>query len=171
MPFMSDKDLAIIKTTLQRKDEEIEKCKSSLKVADLTTRALSIGEGLGGAAAVGYLRGKHEDPATGQWNVPGTTLDVEMLIVAGLAGVALAGEALGLEKFQTHAANICAGVGGHYAGQLGRNMARTGKFALVAGTAPVGSSLPQYDPNSFNPTQTAAPYDDPVAESLAQAGV
>jgi len=169
MPFMSDNDLSIVRSNLVSRDQKISKLSEKVKTASLTNKVTTIGEGLGAAAAVGYARGKFEDRATGQWNVPGTDIDVEMLVVVALAGVALAGEAVGLKKFQAHAASMAAGVGGHYAGQVARKMAQTGKFSLIAGSS-VGA-LPQYDPTSYDPTQYAAPYDDASAAALASSGV
>lgn len=169
MPFMSDQDLGIIKSNLHTRDNKIAKLNDNCRTAKITNKVMTIGEGIAGAAAVGYARGKFEDKGTGQWNLPGTEIDLEMLVVVGLAGVALAGEAVGLKKMQTHAANLCAGIGGHYAGQVARKMASTGTFSMIAGDT-VGE-LPQYDPHSYQPTQYAAPYDDAVASALSASGV
>lgn len=170
MPYIEDRELALIKNNMLSQQNKLAKAKAKIDATQIGNKLMTLGEGLGGGFAVGYVRGKGEDRATGQWNIPGTTIDIESLVVVGLAGVALAGEALGLKKVQTHAANVCAGVGGHYLGQIGRKLASTGTFSMVAGAPQVGA-LPQYDPTSYDPTQYAAPYDDPVASALSSAGV
>ena len=88
-------------------------------------------ECVGGAAGVGYLRGKMES-ADGSWTVPGTDLDVEL--VGGAAGAVvsvfmphLAG------KYSDDLLEVSKGVLSHYFGQVGRKYAKTGKFSLVAG--------------------------------------
>ena len=164
MAFMSDRELALVKSNMASQQNKIQKLQNKVFQAGLTNKLLTVGEGLGGAAVVGFARGKMEDAATGQWNIPGTTIDIEAVVVLGLAGVALAGDAVGLSKMQEHAANLCAGVGGHYVGQIARKYAKTKSFSMVAG-------LPPYDPTSYNPTQYAAPYDDPSASALASSGI
>lgn len=170
MPFVSDQDLAIVRQNIVSRDNKIAALKSKCERDQVTNKALVVGQGWAGGAAIGFLRGKFEDPATGTWNLPGTQVDIEMLALVALAGVALAGDSFGLKKYQGHAAAVAAGVGGHYAGQVARKFARTGKLSLVAGAPSVGA-LPQYDPVSYNPTQYSAPYGDPVDQALSSAGV
>lgn len=167
---ISDGELAVIKNNMVRDKRENERLKDKLARVAKESKVVTIGEGLAGAGIVGYARGRLEDKATGAWNVPGTTVDIEMLTVLGLAGVALAGDALGLKKWTGHAANVVTGVGGHYFGQVMRKWAATGNFSLIAGSPRVGT-LPQYDPTSYDPTQWSSPYADPVASALASSGV
>jgi hypothetical protein len=139
---------------------------------------LLLGEALAGAAVFGFARGYNEDQATGQWNIPHTTIDVELATVGGLTGIGLLGVYYkAVAPFAQHAVNVAAGIGGHYVGQLARRTGRTkkatggwGKFSQVAGVPGIGE-LPQYDPTSYDPTQFSAPYADPVASSLASAGI
>lgn len=168
---ISDADIRALSRTLEQKDAKIDKLKGDTVKAGAVSSMLALGEAIGGAGAFGYLRGQMEDQSTGAWNLPGTTVDIEALVVAGLAAVALGGGYIkALKPYSKHAAFIAAGIGGHYAGQLGRKMGRTGKFSMVAGVPGIGA-LPQYAPPGYSSTQFSDPYADPVAASLASAGV
>lgn len=169
MPYIPAEELAIIQRDARSGGESSALSPPQPSAYTLPGKLMMMGEGLGSAAAVGWLRGKFEDPATGQWNVPGTTVDWELLGVFGLTSVALAGDAVGLGKLSPHAVNAAVGVGGHYVGQVMRKFGRTGEFALVAGTHTHG--LPPWDPTSYDPTQFASPYADQQAAGLASSGV
>lgn len=178
MPFMSPADLTSMTTAITSRDAKIEKTERKLEKAIVLNKFLVLGEAVGGAAAFGFARGWYEDQATGAWNIPHTTVDVELATIAGLSGLALLGVYYKpLIPYAQHAANVAAGIGGHYAGQLARKAAKTkkatggwGKFSQIAGVPGIGE-LPQYDPHSFDPTQFSAPYDDSVASALASSGV
>lgn len=170
MPFIPDNELALVKNNMVARDNKIAKLQDKLSRAAKESKVVTIGEGVGAAAVVGYARGRMEDKATGAWNIPGTTIDVESLLVLGLAGLALAGDAMGLKRWTPHAANAVTGIGGHYAGQIMRKWAATGNFSMIAGGPRVGA-LPQYDPTSYDSTQFASPYADPVASALSSSGV
>lgn len=89
-----------------------------------------IGETVGGAVVVGFVRGKME-AADGSWNIPGTGVDIE-----GVAGITIVGMALSRKVFGKHDADamqVGAGILAHYAGQVARKFAKTGTFSLVAG--------------------------------------
>jgi hypothetical protein len=89
-----------------------------------------IGEVVGGAAAMGYLRGMREKEGK-DFNLPKTTLDMELLVGMGLSGAALF-ELFG--KWDDDAINVGSGMLAHYAGQVFRNYGKTGKMTpLVAG--------------------------------------
>lgn len=169
MPTMSEREVLAIGQNIQRRDAMITSLKKKVKDLATGSHLVEIGEAIGGAAAMGYARGRFEKKGTGEWNIPGTSVDVEMVALFGLIGVALAGSSVGLGKFAPHAANLCAGIGGHYAGQIARKMGSTGSFSMIAGSH-VGA-LPQYDPVSYQPTQFAGPYDDPVASALSSTGI
>lgn len=169
MPFMSDRAIVQVQNEMSRDKTALTKLKGALKDKSRIDTLKVMGGALGSAAVVGFARGKLEE-ANGAWNIPGTSLDIEMLALFAAAGLALAGEAVGLKKAQYPATLAVAGVGGHYIGQLARNTAKTGKFTLVAGG---GRQLVagQYDPTSYHPTQITAPFSDPVAQALASSGV
>lgn len=132
---------------------------------------MAMGQGLAGAAGVGFARGKLEDSATGQWNLPGTTIDIELLTFLGLTTVAVMGESVGLGAYKGYAANLSTGVGSHYLGQVMRKFAKTGQFNLIAGESNVVGGLPPWDPTSYDPTQFSSPYADQQAMGLASSGV
>lgn len=164
---VSHSELNKITRGISRKDAEIERERENSRVG----KGVALGCSYGAAFAVGYVRGTKEDPNTGAWNIPGTTVDYE-----AAAAILLAASAFGATynpKTKAYANWLCfgaLGVGCHYLGQIGRKMGRTGKFSTVAGVPGIGA-LPQYDPTSYNPTQFSPPYADPVASSLASAGV
>lgn len=90
-----------------------------------------VGEALGAAALVSFVRGKME-ATDGSWNIPGTQIDIE-----GVAGLGLLGAALSRKVFGKHsqdALNASVGILGHYVGQLTRKFAKTGNFTLIAGS-------------------------------------
>lgn len=168
---MSDRDVASIYSTINRKDSQIDALKNKAQGAAVKNAGLAMIEAWGGAAAFGYVRGQYEDKTTGALNVPNTTVDIQLMVVLGLAAVALGGAYVKqLKPFSTHAAFVAAGIGGHYSGQVARKAGRTGSFTMIAGVPGIGT-LPQYDPHSYDPTQFSAPYSDPVASSLASSGV
>jgi hypothetical protein len=128
MPFISDQQISRVQGALgsmaARASRAAEKAKQ--KSHQMTKTA----EIVGGAAAIGFVRGKMEDKATGAWNVPGTNLDIELLAGVGLAGAAMF-EVFG--KWDEDALNVGAGIMAHYAGQVFRKYGSSGDFALVAG--------------------------------------
>lgn len=178
MPFMSPGDLQTMTSAITSRDAKIERAERKLEKAVVLNKFVVLGEAVGGAAAFGFARGWYEDAASGAWNIPHTTIDVELATVCGLSGLALLGVYYKpLIPYAQHAANLAAGIGGHYSGQLARKAAKTkkatgswGKFSQIAGVPGIGE-LPQYDPNSFNPTQFDSPYDDAVASALASSGI
>jgi len=172
---LSHSELGKITRGISKRDADIEREREGSRVG----KGVALGASYGAAFAVGYLRGTKEDPNTGAWNIPSTTVDYE----AALA-IVLAAGAFGASynpKTKPYSNWLCfaaLGTGCHYLGQIGRKMGRTGKFTTVAGVPGIGygvpgsvGALPQYDPTSYNPTQFSPPYADPVASSLASAGV
>lgn len=89
-----------------------------------------VGETVGGAVVIGFVRGKME-AADGSWNIPGTSVDIEGVVGLGLVGAALSRKVFG--KHDADALQVGAGVLAHYAGQLARKFAKTGQFTLIAG--------------------------------------
>lgn len=161
MPYLSDAEIRAELSRVERKDEAM-----SRGDEESGPSVLPLVGGMGAAAVVGFIRSKFEDPATGQWNVPGTTWDAEATAFVALAAVAFGGQYVGLEGWKSYAALAAIGVGSHYAGEVGRRFGKTGKLDFH-----VGSGVPPWDPTSFDPTQFAGPYDDDAARGLASSGV
>jgi len=128
MPFISDQQISRVQSTLgsmaARASRAAEKAKAK------SNQMMKMGEIVGGAAAIGFVRGKMEDKGTGAWNVPGTSIDIELLAGLGLSGAALF-EVFG--KWDEDALNVGSGMLAHYAGQVFRKYGSSGDFALVAG--------------------------------------
>ena len=123
--------------------------------------------GMGAAAIVGFVRAKFEDPATGEWRIPGTNWDAEAAAFVASTTIALGGGYVGLDRqWRTIAAMGAIGIGSHYLGEVARRYGKTGKLDWH-----VGAGVPPWDPTSYDPTQFSAPYDDPAAQGLASSGV
>lgn len=184
---MTTADLQSMTSAITSRDAKIQRAELKLEKALVMNKFLILGEAGAGAAGFGFARGWYEDQATGAWNLPHTTIDVELAAILLLVGVALLGVYYRpIQPYAQHAANVGAGILGHYTGQLARKAAKTrkatgkwGKFSLVAGVPGVGGidgypgigELPQYDPHSYNPTQFSGVTDDAVASALASSGV
>lgn len=165
--YISNKELSKVTSGISRREAELQKEREMSRVSKGVALAVTYGSAFG----IGYLRGTKEDPNTGAWNIPNSTIDIEAALTVVLAGGAFA--ASYSDKFKQYsnwAALGAMGIGAHYFGQIGRKLGRTGKWNTVAGVPGIGA-LPQYDPVSYNPTQFSAPYGDPVASSLSSAGV
>lgn len=184
MPTMTTADLQAMTTAITSRDAKITRTEQKLEKALVMNKFLILGEAGLAAASFGFARGWYEDQATGQWNIPHTTIDVELATILLLVGVALLGVYYRpINAYAQHAANAGAGILGHYTGQLARKAAKNrkatgkwGKFSMVAGVPGVSGSpgigeLPQYDPTSYDPTQFSSVTDDPVAAALASSGV
>jgi hypothetical protein len=134
MPFISHNALAKVEHTLNRGHELARRAKA--KATEKANQVKDAAEIVFGGLAVGYARGKMED-ANGQWLIPGTTLDIELVAGAGLIGAALF-DVLG--DYDDDAVNVGAGMLAHYGGQVGRNFAKSGslQWPLIAGgSAPI----------------------------------
>ena len=161
MPYLSDAELR----SQLAQSESSSLATSHDSPGDAVAWAPVLG-GMGAAAAVGFLRSKLEDPATGEWNLPGTKWDAEAIAFLALLGIAVGGSYLGLGEYRKYAALGAIGVGSHFAGELGRRYGKTGQLSLN-----VGAGLPPWDPTSFDPTQLGDPYADAQAQGLDTSGV
>jgi hypothetical protein len=139
MPYLSDAEL----TQLARV-EPSEQSESSA----VGSVVPMIG-GMATAGLIGFVRAKLEDPATGQWNVPGTRWDAEAVTFLALSAVAFAGQYVGLGEYRNYAVLGAIGVGCHYAGEVARNFGRTGQLDLHVG----GSGVPPWEAPGFDPSQ------------------
>lgn len=135
MPFISDSQLQRLQVWKANTERRMETAKK--KAEEKAGEAKAIAEGVGAAGLVGFVRGKYEDQTTGAWNVPGTTIDVELVIGLVLLGATMF-DAFG--KYDEDVQNAGIGVMAHYAGQLGRKYGKTGEFSMVAG-APLPGGL------------------------------
>lgn len=174
MPFISDAQLAKVQSFVGKQKARANAVK--IKAEEKAGEMISTLECVGGAAAMGYVRGKRED-AAGVWNAPFVKFDMELLTGLSFVGLALF-DVFG--KYDDHAHNIGNGILAHYSGQVMRKMAKTGSFSQVAGARygrAVGmmpqhvGALPQHAVPGFGRTQYGSPYADPVAAALAEAGV
>lgn len=164
---ISDRELGSVQRGITKRDSIIERQREQHRVG----QGVALGCSYGAAFAIGYVRGTKEDPNTGAWNIPGSTVDWEAAAAVTLAaGTFAASMKDSTRKYSNYLCFAALGVGCHYLGQIGRKMGRTGKFSTVAGVPGIGA-LPQYNPESYNPTQFSDPYADPVASSLASSGV
>lgn len=133
MPFLSPADAKKVQSIVSTAHRTKEKAKELAR--EHADDAKMLGESVGAAIVTGFVRGKMED-STGAWNIPGTTVDIEMVGGLALVGAALSKKVFG--KHSTDALVAGAGVLSHYAGQLARKFAKTGTFSLVAGDRLVG---------------------------------
>ncbi len=175
MPQITETQLARLGSAVNSRDAMISRLKEQAKAKDVQNNAMALATAGAGAAAFGFLRGKMEDKTTGAWNVPGLNVDVEAVAILAIGALALGGGMIdkSLKKFEGHATHVCAGILGHYVGQLARKMAHTGKFSLVAGNPqmylpPPGSGV---DTPGYLGGQLGAPFSDPSAYAMSEGGV
>jgi len=128
MAFISDRDLQLLENNMARDEARKEKDKALMKRGK--EKGIAALEAVGAAAAVGAIRGKLE--ASGQrFVVPGTDIDGQMLIGAGL----LVGSTLNAfgKKYSDDFFNAGLGIMAAYSFNIGRQFGKTGKASLVAG--------------------------------------
>ena len=85
MPFISDRQLAVVQDNIQGMKDKMAKFKARAKVEQKAGEAKMIIEALLAAGVCGFIRGKTEK-ADGSWNIPGTTFDIQIVIALGLLG-------------------------------------------------------------------------------------
>ncbi len=163
MPLISEAQLAKIQSRFASERMRAQKVRQ--KAEEKASEMKSTLECVGAAAAVGWLRGKYEQP-DGSWNTPFVAVDMELIIGAAAVGASFF-DLFG--KYDEDVLNAGNGILAHYTGQVMRKFGKTKTFSMVAGDM-VGA-LPQYDPTSYNPTQHASPHADPVAAALGMSGV
>lgn len=128
MPMLTPSEMHKVQTIVSSAHRAKEKARELAK--EHAQDAKVVGETVGAAVVVGFVRGKME-AADGSWNIPGTSVDIEGVVGIGLIGAALSRKVFG--KHDADALQAGAGVLAHYAGQLSRKFAKTGTFSLVAG--------------------------------------
>jgi len=128
MPFISDTQIQRLQgsyATMQNKMERIKK-----KAEEKTGEIKQVAEVVGAASAMGLIRGKMEDKNTGAFNIPGTSIDIELVAALALIGTSML-DLFG--KFDEDVLNAGSGIMAHFAGQIFRHWGKTGQFALIAG--------------------------------------
>ena len=83
MPFISDAQIARLQTSYASMQNKMAsaRAKAEEKAGEIK-QTLEI---VGAAGGMGFLRGKFEEP-DGSFNIPGTTIDIEMVAGLGLVG-------------------------------------------------------------------------------------
>lgn len=127
--IISKAHAARLSEEMQRLKAAPAKLRKRMAASQKANDFLMTGEALGGAAAMGFVRGKMEE-ADGTFNIPGTTVDAEAITGLALVGVGLADL---LRDHSKHALYVGAGILSHYSGQVARKYAKTGTLSLVAG--------------------------------------
>lgn len=175
MVNISESQLAKLGSQVTSSRDALARVRDQLKSKATQDNAVLLATAAAGAAAFGFLRGKMEDKSTGAWNVPGIqNLDWEAVAVLAAGALALGGGMISrdLKKLEGPAAHVCAGILGHYVGQLARKAGHTGKFSLVAGGYGMLPS-PGAGENSisYRQTQIGPPFADPIASAIAESGL
>ena len=124
---ISNRTLAHVRSTIEKARAAHARVKA--KAEEKAGEVKQTLEVVGAAAGIAFIRGKMED-GSGAWNIPGTQIDMELA-----AGVAMIGAAYFdlFGKYDEDVLNAGNGIMAHYAGQVFRKFAKTGKLDLVAG--------------------------------------
>lgn len=128
MPFISDAQLARVQSSFGSMKSKVDRAKA--KAEEKAGEFKQLAEVTGAAAAMGFIRGKMEDKATGAFNIPGTSIDIELIAALALIGTSML-DMFG--KYDEDVLNAGSGIMAHYAGQMFRHWGKTGNFALIAG--------------------------------------
>jgi hypothetical protein len=127
MPFISDAQISRLQSSyesVQRRAANAKK-RAEEKAGEIK-QTLEV---VGAAAGVGALRGKMEE-ADGSFNIPGTSIDIELVIGMGLLGASM------MDLFGKYDEDVLAvgnGIMAHYIGQVARHWTKTGSLSMVAG--------------------------------------
>lgn len=144
MPNVSDKVLVQFQEKYAAMKRRTTRAITAGRERSLANQVKGVGENLLGAAGIGAIRGKMEEP-DGSWNIPGTEIDAEVAVGLACVGLGFAAQQSAPLKTLKPAAddliNIGSGVLAHYTGQLARKFAKTGQVSFVAG-ADVGGAYP-----------------------------
>lgn len=146
MPMLTNTELAKVQSTLQAKDSAIDRLRKAASDSQVMDIGLKIVETVGAAAVAGGVRAKFED-ANGAWNIPNTSVDIEM--VSGIVLIALAffadtKQGAAFKKAKPHLLNAGVGVLAHYAGQIARNSVKGGRFTLIGAGGGLAGALSGY---------------------------
>lgn len=166
MPFMSDKELAKTQGFFAKQKDRAKRVAE--KAREKQEEFVSTMECVGGAAAMGYLRGWREKGGN-QFTIMGA--DIEMITGISLIGMSYF-DLFG--KWDKDVLNIGNGIMAHYTGQVARKFAVQGwqGTGSLIGMEPAHvGALPQHAPFSGPATQMGSPYADPVASAIDESGI
>jgi hypothetical protein len=128
MPFISDTQIARLQGSYASMQNKMAKAKA--KAAEKAGEFKQLAEVVGSAGAMGFIRGKMEDKSTGAFNIPGTSIDVELIVALALVGTSML-DLFG--EFDEDVLNAGSGILAHYTGQIARHWGKTGQFSFIAG--------------------------------------
>lgn len=129
MPFISEQQLERVQAGVASMHAKARKFAEEKKEAIETT--IMIGEVVGSAAAMGFIRGKYEKDGS-KFVIPGTPIDIQAVTGAGLLALGVSGMAGA--KYDSHLTNVGMGLLAGYAQDVFRNYGKAGTFDLVAGS-------------------------------------
>lgn len=127
MPFISDAQIARLQSSYANMQNKMASARA--RAEEKAGEIKQTAEIVGAAGGMGFLRGKFQE-ADGSFNIPGTTIDIEMVAGIGLVGAAM------MDLFGKYDEDVLAagnGILAHYTGQIFRKWASTGNFSMVAG--------------------------------------
>lgn len=133
MPVVSERGLARIQNTVASLKKSKATAIKRARTVSEKSRIKNAGYAMAGAAAMGFVRGKMEDP-DGTWNLF-DVVDGELLVGAGLlaGGLFLSQKASAPKEAAEALTGMGAGALSHYLGQVARKYAKTGEYSMVAG--------------------------------------
>jgi hypothetical protein len=126
MPYMSDTELA---EQISHAGHTTELARPAADGDMFGASMMGAAGSMGTAALIGLVRSKLEDPATGEWNVPGTHWDMEACAFLVLSLGATLGQYIGIEGARGYCALGAIGVGSHYMGEVARRFGHTGELS------------------------------------------
>jgi hypothetical protein len=144
MPFISDAQMERVQANVASIAARANRAKEM--VQKQTKNMVKVGEIVGGAAALGFVRGKYEKDGS-QFVIPGTSLDIQLV-----AGVAAVGASLFnfAGKYDEDLLNVGSGMLAGYAQDVFRNYGKTDSIAMVAGNRLVGGMPPMFGAPGMN---------------------
>lgn len=161
MPFISDAQLervqagvASMHARAQRAKEAIERQADNMK---------KVGEIVGGAAAIGFVRGKYEKDGS-KFVIPGTTIDGQLAIGVAAVGAALFNVA---GKYDDDLLNVGSGILAGYAQDVFRAYGKSDSISLVAGSPMLVGAGSHLGHQFGQPSVGAVPMNDMLRSALA----
>lgn len=129
MPYVSEE-------TIQRWQNSWSNLKA--RAAEKKADAITAAEVVGGAAAMGFVRGKLEkDDGTFNWPF----MDVDIQLSVGLAGVMASLAGVVPKPYESHVLAVSSGILASWSAQVAEKCAKTGEFTLVGAGAPAYHSF------------------------------
>ena len=126
MAYISDTQLARTQDYIAGLETKTARIRAA--AAQKAAEATVVAEVVGGAAAMGFLRSKFEKD-DGTFNVPGTSIDIQLAV--GLGGVLLAIAGTFGSKYDEHILAVSSGILATWSAQVAEKTAKTGEFTMV----------------------------------------